>query len=343
MSPVPRVVGVIMAGGKGERLQPLTFTTRKPFLPVAGKACIGWSIESLRRGGVERIVVTTTYSDDELAPLRENDYGVRLEYSREPAAKGTAGGVRFAYDAGMLDADVVVVMSADVVADVDVNALVEEHARRKAVATMALIEVEDPRPFGIVVLDGEGRITRFLEKPKDSEIFSHLVNAGIYVLSKEALEQVPANQKFDFSRDLFPKLLKGGRRLQGARIEGYWRDIGRPSDLLTANREMSRRVGTRIFGIASFAPGAVVEESIVYDGVRVEPGATIRRSLLLEGAHVAQGATVEDSILGRLASVGPSAQVRESVLGEEALVKQGERLVGAKRPEPSAEAKARGA
>lgn len=332
-----------MAGGKGERLQPLTFTTPKPFLPVAGRPCIGWSLESLRRGGVEDVVITTTYSDDELAPLRSMEHGVRLAYSKEPDAKGTAGGVRFAYDAGSLDADVIVVMSADVVADVEVKALVAEHERSNAVATMALVEVEDPRPFGIVILDGSGKITRFLEKPKEEEIFSNMVNAGIYVLSREAMEQIPSGQKFDFSKDLFPNLLQSGRRMQGARLEGYWKDIGRPEDLLTANLEMGRRIGRRLFGQPSFAPGAVVEESIVYDGVRVEPGAVVRRSLLLPGAHVAQGAMVEESILGPLSSVAPGAQVRACVLGEEAIVTKSERLIGVKRPEPSAEAKERGA
>jgi len=330
-----------MAGGKGERLQPLTFTTRKPFLPVAGRPCIGWSLESLRRADVERVVVTTTYSDEELAPLHDIDHGVRLQVSKEPQAKGTAGGVRFAYDGGVLDADVIVVMSADVVADVDVNALVREHERAKAVATMALVEVEDPRQFGIVVVDDDGRISRFLEKPKDEEIFSNLVNAGIYVLSREAIEQVPANEKFDFSKDLYPKLLQSGRRMQGAKLDGYWKDIGRAEDLLTANLEMARRTGRKTFGRPSFGDGCVFEESVAYDGVRIEPGATVRRSLLLAGAHVAGGAVVEGTILGRLTSVGPNAQVKDCVLGEEAIVTQGERLLRVKRPEPTAEAKAR--
>jgi mannose-1-phosphate guanylyltransferase len=233
---------VVMAGGEGTRLRPLTLDVPKPFIRVAGKPAMEYALDALVAAGIREIVVTTFYKPERLIAHLGGGarLGARIFYSVEDEALGTAGGV--AKCLPILGDEPVVVLSGDVIADVDVKALVDEHVRSKAVATMALTEVDDPSEFGIVGLDEGGRVTRFKEKPKTKEeTFSNLVNAGIYVLSPEALRMVPQGQPFDFSKQLFPAILESGKRLQGARLKGFWMDVGRPSDLLKASVALGER------------------------------------------------------------------------------------------------------
>lgn len=318
---------VVMAGGEGTRLRPLTLDVPKPFLRVAGKPAIEYALDALVRAGIQDIIVTTFYKPERL--IQHLSGGARLKarifYSVEDEAMGTAGGV--AKCLPLLGNDTVVVLSGDVIADVNIKALVDAHQRSGAVATMALTQVENPTEFGIVGLDESGRIVRFKEKPKAEEVFSNLVNAGIYVLSPEALREVPQGQQFDFSKQLFPKLLESGKRLQGVPLEGFWMDVGRPSDLLKASHALgqkhhggSLREGAKISPQARvnrtdvYAGGAIegtahVEDCILYDGSRVEDKAHVSATILAPDAVVGAGATVKDCVLGRGAKVRAGATV----------------------------------
>ena len=198
---------VIMAGGEGTRLRPLTRRAPKPLMPVGRRRCIDYSLASLARAGVSEIIVTTSYKADRIVDALEGSDvpGISMLFSFERQPMGTAGGVRKI--SPYLDGTFIV-LSADVLADVDLGALVDFHKRKGADATMALTTVENPTEYGIVGLDADDRIERFLEKPAPDEVFSNLINAGIYVLEPHVMEHVPEGTKADFSRNLFPGLLE---------------------------------------------------------------------------------------------------------------------------------------
>ena len=317
---------VVMAGGEGTRLRPLTLDVPKPFIRVAGKPAIEYALEALVAAGVKDIIVTTFYKPERL--IEHLSGGARLNarifYSVEDQAMGTAGGV--AKCLPLIGNDTVIVLSGDVIADVNVKALVDAHKKSGAVATMALTRVENVSEFGIVGLDETGRIVRFKEKPKTKEeAFSNLINTGIYVLEPEALRAVPDGATFDFSKQLFPKLLEGGKKLQGVTLEGFWMDVGRPTDLILASRELgakrgrkeglregakvdgARVTGTDVYPGASVEAGATVEDCILYDGARVEADAKLKMTILAPDAVIGRGATLIDCVVGRGARVKPGA------------------------------------
>src|SRR5437870_1269078 len=209
---------VVLAGGEGTRLKPLTYKRPKPLLPIAGRPCIDYVLRSLASSGFHEIIVATAYLSDTLIKSIGDglDYNASILYSFEENPAGTAGAVR---RVGMFIDDTFLVAMGDILCDVDFKALYEFHKRKGGVVTIALTEVEDPTQFGIVGLDAKGRIQKFKEKPRKEEAFSNLANAGIYVLEPEILEFIPPDQKFDFSKDLFPKLLSKGLPLYGSRID----------------------------------------------------------------------------------------------------------------------------
>lgn len=331
---------VVMAGGEGTRLRPLTLDVPKPFIRVAGKPAVEYALDNLVAAGVKDIIVTTFYKPERLIQHLAGGrrLGARIFYSVEDEAMGTAGGV--AKCLPLLGDDTVVVLSGDVIADVNIKALVEAHKRSGAVATMALTTVDNPSEFGIVGLDETGRIVRFKEKPKTKEeIFSNLINAGIYVLEPEALRAIPEGETFDFSKQLFPKLLESGKRLQGVPLEGFWMDVGRPSDLLKASQALGARhvKGGSLREGAKLSPQAKLARSDCYPGSAVEAGADVSDSILYDGARVEQDAHVQGSILAPDAVVGKGARVSDCVLGRGARVKPGATLAGQK-VEPGATA-----
>jgi mannose-1-phosphate guanylyltransferase len=331
---------VIMAGGEGTRLRPLTRSRPKPLMPVGRWRCIDYSLASLARAGISEVIVTTSYKADMIVDGLEASEvpGRTTLFSFERVALGTAGGVRRVMP--FLD-DTFLVLSADVLADVDLSEMVAFHRRAGAVATMALTEVERVSEYGVVALDGEGRIQRFQEKPVPEEAFSNLVNAGIYVLEPEAMELVPEDAKFDFSKDLFPRLLGAGQPMYGHRLSGLWMDIGRPLDLIIANQRVIEREGpgpaaapTGVSGPVqmgegvSLGPGAqVTGPSMVADGVVVGEGSRVVRSVLHPGVVVEAGTVVEDSLVLANCTIGSHCQLTGSILDAGSVVGQGARLV----------------
>jgi len=319
---------VVMAGGEGTRLRPLTLDVPKPFIRVAGKPAMEYALDALVAAGVRDIIITTFYKPERL--IQNLGGGTRLKarifYSVEDEALGTAGGV--AKCLPLIGDDTTVVLSGDVIADIDVKALVDEHKRSGAVATMALTEVDDPSQFGIVGLDESGRIVRFKEKPQTKEeTFSNLVNAGIYVLSPEALRMVPQGEPYDFSKQLFPRILESGKRMQGVKIDGFWMDVGRPQDLLKASQTLGQRhhkaslnegarldakarvTRTDLYAGSVVEAGATVEDCILYDDARVEADAVVKGSILAPEAVIGRGAHVTDCVLGRGAHIKAGATV----------------------------------
>jgi len=342
---------VILAGGKGTRLRPLTDGLPKPMVPVGPSRCIDYVLRSLTSAGVREVIVTTGYlSDRVVRGIADGaSHGVSVVYSFEDEPMGTAGGVRHVLP--FLGDEAFVVASGDVLADVNIRGLLERHEAnrgRGAVATLALTRVADPTQYGVVEIAASGRVTRFREKPRKEQVFSDLVNAGIYVVEPEAIAEVPPRQPYDFARDLWPDLLERDMPLYGEPIEGFWMDVGRPEDLIEANIRMIRREGrplpgnpessvvqgarvrlghgVRLTGAVYLADlvrvgeGAEIADSAVHNGAAVGRRARVERCLLLEDCEVGAGATVRDSVLAARAVVGPGATVERCVLGEAAEV-----------------------
>ena len=278
---------VILAGGEGTRLRPLTSSRPKPLLPVLGVPCIEYVISSLAQAGVRHIILACGYrSEDVVRALGDGRrFGVDIEFAYEREPMGTAGAVKLLED--RLEGTFVV-GSGDTLTDADLGALIDFHARKGAEATMGLTEVEHPEQFGIVGVDADGRIERFKEKPRTEEVFSRVINAGTYVLEKEVLGMIPPGQKYDFSKNLYMDMLERGRGLYATPLNGYWKDIGRPSDLYLANMDMaSRRTG-------SAAP----------------PGSKAEPPFFFVGEGRAEGARVHAASSGGPAPWGPGAPWR---------------------------------
>ncbi len=333
------VKAVVLAGGEGTRLRPLTRHMPKPMVPVGRRACIDYAMGSLVRAGVRDIIVTTAYMPDAVIQGldRSSLGGARVAFSIEREPLGTAGAVK--KNERELGSTFVVI-SGDVLADVDLAGLVDFHRAHGGAVTMALTTTATPMEYGIVGLDGHDRIVRFKEKPRADEVFSDLINAGIYVLEPDVLAHVPPDTRFDFSRDLFPALLRAGHALYGRRLDGLWMDIGRPSDLISANRAVVERegAGAELPGVEVKGPviieeGAIVEEGASIEGPamllsssRVAAGAAVVRSFLHPGVTVAGGASLEDSLLLRGARVEEDAILLRSILDEGCTVGRGARL-----------------
>ncbi|MDD1771038.1 MAG: NDP-sugar synthase, partial [Methanomassiliicoccales archaeon] len=313
---------IVLVGGEGTRLRPLTNNRPKPLLPVLGRPCVDYTLHALASAGVEQVILACGYRSEaiERAVGRGEGFGVDVVFAYEEEPMGTAGAVKLLEE--RLDKTFVVVMG-DTLMDIDLGKVIASHLRNKAMVTIALTEVEKPTEFGIVGLDESCRIIRFKEKPKPEEVFSNLVNAGAYVMQRDALAYIPEATKFDFSKNLFPKLLEEGHSLFGSRLTGMWKDIGRPADLLDANLKMAERKGTEMK-----VAGAQVEGKLVGAGFRAEGARLIGPSYLGIKAVVGHGAVVNGSVIGDRCSVGEGARVEGSLLMNGCVIGPNARLKG---------------
>jgi len=329
---------VVLAGGEGTRLRPLTNTRPKPLLPVLGRPCVEYAIRSLASAGIEQVFLACGYRPADIVDALGDgkDLGIDLVYAFEEEPAGTAGAVK------LLENEfegAFVVASGDVLADVDIGQLIRLHKEKGAVATMALTEVDRPQEFGIVGLDDSGRIIKFQEKPAPREVFSNLINAGIYVLEVDVLSLIPEAEKFDFSKNLFPLLLNAGKPLFGSKLSGLWKDIGRPGDLLEANLEMAARKGKRIeaYGVrisgsvcaTTFSASGAVLEGPLYlgGGVEVGSGTRLSSSAVGSGTVIGRGSVVQGSLLMDRCCLSDDCIVKGSLLGEECKLGPGVALV----------------
>ena len=318
--------GVIMAGGFGTRLKPLTIHRPKPMVPIANRPIMEHIVELLKRHGITDLISILYFQPEQITQHFGDGsaFGVRMRYVTADADYGTAGAVRNAWD--LIEGDRVLVISGDVLTDFDLGEIVAAHEAREAEATIALTAVENPLAFGIVIADPEtGRVERFLEKPTWGEVFSDTINTGIYVLEPEALSRVPPQTNFDFSKDLFPQMLREGARLFGHVARGYWRDVGNLVEYRRANDDvLAGRVGVQLRG-----------ERREHDGANLwgEPGARVGRDahlagtvLLGRGAQVGRGAVLENVVIGAGCEIGDGAELRNVVLWEGCEVGAGARI-----------------
>lgn len=308
--------GVVLVGGFGTRLRPLTYDVPKPMLPVAHRPMIVRLVEGLAAGGVTDVVLALGFKPEPFASAFPGDrHGdVRIHYTVEPEPLDTGGAIAFAARSAGID-DTFVVANGDIITDLDVAALVAAHRATGCAATIHLTPVADPSEFGVVEL-GEGSVVRrFIEKPGPGETDSNLINGGTYVLEPTVLELIEPGRRVSVEREVFPRLVAQGR-LAGFPTDDYWTDAGRPELYRRANLDLV--TGARGTSEPAIAEGAlvdatcVVEESVVGRGAEVQAGATVRRSVLLPEAVVASGALVERSIVA--GTVGAGARVADCVV-----------------------------
>jgi mannose-1-phosphate guanylyltransferase len=331
------VQAVVLVGGFGTRLRPLTLSTPKQMLPVGNRPMLERVVEHLARHGVDRAVLSLGYRPDAFRDVYTDGTcaGVELHYAIEPEPRDTAGAIRFAADDAGIDERFVVV-NGDVLTDLDVTELVERHEAVGAEATLALHRVEDPSAFGVVPTEADGRVIAFIEKPPRDEAPTNLINAGTYVLEPSVLARIEAGVPVNVERVTFPAIAADGA-LYAFDGDTYWIDAGTPASLLEANLDLlTGRRGAPEDGVHAEArvEGSVVT-SWIGAGAVVREGAQVARSLVLPGATVERGAVVRDAIIGPRAVVGERATVEAgSVVGDDVQIAAGDTLHAARVPAP---------
>ncbi len=309
---------IILVGGQGTRLRPLTLHRHKSLVPVANRPAIGYLFGWLKRHGIERVVLALGQQNEDLAEAFPpgSVEGLEILPIFEQVRLESGGAIRNAVAATGIDQRFVV-LNGDVYVDFDLEAAVAEHERTGAKLTLALAEVEDPSPFGVAVTDSEGRITGFVEKPPRSSAPGKSVNAGVWIFEREIVEQIPPGA-VRVEETLFPSLVARGRSVYGYRTTGPWADIGTPGRYLDLNVALARKVGDVAPQlVASFAgpgtvlgEGATVIESVLWEEVQVGAGTTITRSVLADCVRIGADASIEGLVAGRGAIVSDGAIVR---------------------------------
>jgi len=318
---------IVLVGGEGTRLRPLTDDVPKPALTLVDRPFLAYMIEWLAAHGVTEAVLACGFLPDVLREaLGDGEHaGVRLTYVTEPERRGTAGAIRFAADAlGEGLEDRFLALNGDVLTDLDLTALIAAHREREARATIALHPVEDAAAYGLVSVDGDGAVTEFTEKtgePTPGEI-----NAGAYFLERSVLDLIPPGCEVSIEREVFPRLIGDG--LGALRLDGYWMDIGTPERYLQATWDiLEGRVATRVrptapglfvgAGAEVAAAATVGPRAVVSAGCSVAAEAELRDSVLLPGCSLGEGARVSGSVLAPGVTVGAGAELSDAIVGRD--------------------------
>lgn len=316
---------IVLVGGEGTRLRPLTNDVPKPAVTLVDRPFLAYAIEWLAAHGVSEVVLACGFLPDVLREaLGERERaGVAITYVAEPEPLGTAGAIRFAAEAlGERLEDRFLALNGDVLADLDLSALLRAHEERGARATIALHPVEDSSVYGLVRCDEGGRVLEFLEKT--GEAVPGEINAGAYVLDRSVLDLIPSGRAVSIEREVFPRLVGDG--LHALLLDGYWMDIGTPErylqaswDILegTVRTEVEPTAPGRLISAEAEIAGEVGSRAVVSAGCRVEAGAEVIDSVLLDGCTVGAGARVRNSILAPGARVEPGAQLVNAVIGRD--------------------------
>ncbi len=314
---------ILLAGGQGTRLRPLTLQIPKPVVPIFNRPFLQYQIDLLKRvPEIDEVRLSLNYRPDEIERVfgDGSEAGIRIRYLVEPKPLGTGGAIRFS---GHDLTETVVVFNGDVLTEIDLADVLRLHRERKAKATIVLTPVDNPSAYGLVETDAAGNVLRFVEKPDPSQITTNLINAGIYVLEPDTFDRIPANEPYSIERAYFPSLVERGETFVAYPYRGYWLDIGTPASY----RQVHRDIMDGHFAAAPFSAGGGDRIAIV-PTAQVDPAATITAPCFIDrGARVAAGATVgPHAVIGRDAVVEAGASVTTSILwpgtrvGEQATV-----------------------
>ncbi|MCL4349259.1 sugar phosphate nucleotidyltransferase [Ferroplasma acidiphilum] len=332
------IKAVVMAGGKGTRLRPITYSIPKPVVPIAGKPCMLYLLDSYYNAGIKDVIITTGYKFSSLITSiienRHNDQAILFSVEKEPA--GTAGSVKMV--SNFID-DTLIVGSGDILSDFNISDIINFHKKNKAMVTIVLTEVEDPRQFGIVEMENN-RIVRFLEKPDRDQTFSHIASTGIYVIEPEILDYI-TTMPYDFAKDLFPELMKRNIDIYGYMGKGVWLDTGRPNDLITANQIMVEKYGKLsdgdlikgkniILDMAGIHNTGIekcyigrnikagdnvhIKDSALYDNENIGNNVEITNSLLMDNVTVRENTKIRNSVIMRNCVIGENSEIVDSII-----------------------------
>lgn len=323
---------VILVGGQGTRLRPLTLGTPKPMVPLANKPFVAYVLEHLKDNGIDDIVFSMGYLPDGIMEYfgDGSGCGMNVTYVIEDHPLGTAGAVKNVEE-HITDGDFLV-LNGDILTDLDIRGLIRYHQEKEAVGTITLTPVEDPTAYGLVRTNGSGEVQDFLEKPSWDEIDTNLINAGTYVLRREVLELIPRGVEYSFERGVFPKLV--GKGLYGFRSNSYWMDIGTPEKYLQAHYDiMEKSVETSITeclkndfvclqGDVTLETGAkLVPPVIIGEGTTIKAGARIGRMAIIgPGCSIEPGSVVEESVIQEGCTLGENVLVRHCIIGKNVTV-----------------------
>jgi NDP-sugar pyrophosphorylase family protein len=328
---------ILLAGGKGTRLRPLTIHTPKPIVPIFNRAFLNYQLDLLKRvPEIDEAILSLNYQPRRIEEVfgDGSEAGIKLRYVVEPVPLGTAGAVKYAGDSLT---ETVVVFNGDVLTEIDLAAVIQLHRERRARATIVLTPVDNPTAYGLVETDDEGNIRRFLEKPKPDDVTTNNINAGIYVLEPETFDRIPSDVAWSIERSYFPSLVERGETFVGYVYQGYWIDIGTPGKYLQVHRDvMAGRYSAMPFQDlpppkVSVAPSARIEDGatlegpcFVDEGVLVKAGARVGPySVLGRQTTVGENAVIDGAIVWPMCRICKDAEVREAILGRSCHVGQG--------------------
>ncbi|WP_255364813.1 sugar phosphate nucleotidyltransferase [Corynebacterium sp. NML140438] len=328
---------VILVGGRGTRLRPLTVSTPKPMLPTAGHPFLSHLLARIRQAGMRHVVLGTSYRAEVFEEYfgDGSDFGLEIEYVVEEEALGTGGAIRNVAD--KLRFDNAMVFNGDVLSGADLSKILAYHAEKDADATLHLVRVPDPRAFGSVPTDEDGNVLAFLEKTEDPP--TDQINAGCYVFRREVIEQIPAGRVVSVERETFPGLLESGAKMVGYVDTSYWRDMGRPSDFVQGSSDVVRGIayspllegqtgeslidesagvaggvilmgGTAVGRGTEIGAGCRVDDSVIFDGVTIEPGAMIRDSIIASGVTIGANSRIDGCVIGEGAQIGARCELQ---------------------------------
>ncbi len=345
--------GIIMAGGKGTRLRPITYSIPKPLIPIAGRPCISYAMDSFYEANVKDFIITTGYKFESLITgvLDSKHPDQNVIFSVEKEAAGTAGSVKLVEN---FINDTFIVGSGDVLQDFNIKEIIDFHREKKARMTIVLTTVPDPSQFGIVEVKDD-KIVRFLEKPSPEEAFSNLVNSGLYVAEPEILEQIPSGRPYDFAKELFPKMLKNNEDIYAVQGNGVWIDTGRPQDLILANTLMVERYGNQVNSSSisgkmilnarpRMGPGSQIQgpsyigESVkigsstkikgtsIYDGTEIGNNVEIEDSVIMDSVKIADGTKVYRSVIMSSNNISENCEINDSVLSQHISLQKDSRI-----------------
>ncbi len=314
---------IILAGGKGTRLRPLTVFTPKPIVPFANRPFLLYQIELLKRAGITDIILSLNYQPNKIEHLLGYgiDYGVDLRYITEPSPLGTGGAYKFASQDIQ---DTTVVFNGDILTDIDISKVIEFHKKKNSVATIVLTPVANPSAYGLVETAEDGRVLRFLEKPKGDELKNLAtcnINAGIYILEPSVLELIPQDENHSFEYNVFPELLNRNLPFFAYIMKDtYWRDIGTPESYLSAHHdlldgmisgfEIERSENSDIATAAKIDGKSIIGESCV-----IKPNVEIINSVIGEGVQIEEKAVIENSVIWAHTRINSSAEIRNAIIG----------------------------
>lgn len=338
---------VVMAGGEGSRLRPITSTRPKPLVPVVNRPILWHVLRLLKKNGISESYITLHYLADQITMAfgDGSDVGIPINYSFEDKPLGTAGSVK-AIEENL--SDTFMVISGDVMTDFDLTALIDYHKKKGAAVTIGLTRVQNPLEYGVILSDEEGKVTRFLEKPGWSEVFSDTVNTGVYIIEPEVLNRIDQDKPYDFSKDLFPRILKQGLPIYARTMEGYWCDVGMPSQYIGAHHDIlagktkveipGKRISEGIWleegadvqssadliapcligSRTTISRGAKIGEmSSIGSNVTIESDSVISRSVVYDFAYVGREAEAKGSVIGKSVVLRPRSRVFEgAVIGD---------------------------